>query len=291
MRTVIFINYHSRKSRKHADTAISAIENSNKFKVVKIIKVRKISSLQSQLKRLSSTRHIDCVLVGGGDGTIDSAINALNNRKNIVFGFLPLGTGNAFVRSLNMPQSIVDVSNNIGTYKQKSVALGDINGVLFANVASIGIPVRVADTISNRTKRFFGPLAYVLSGFRQLIKHNAITCTVNADKTKHSFSTHHLIIINGNYHGNIQVTSKDIVAENELILVAFGVGQSRLQYARSLLWYALTNKPSKHTKKLSFQSARLKTEPVRDVEVDGEVLSATPATVAVKPQAVKVLSS
>jgi diacylglycerol kinase family enzyme len=82
------------------------------------------------------------VAAGGGDGTISSVASVLAGT-NATLGVLPLGTLNHFARDLRIP---LDLDQAIDTILAKHVApvdVGEVNGRIFINNASVGLYPRL----------------------------------------------------------------------------------------------------------------------------------------------------
>lgn len=62
--------------------------------------------------------HPVTIIAVGGDGTINDIINGLASFQNITFGCIPTGSGNDFVRGLNLPKSSIDALHMILNPKQ-----------------------------------------------------------------------------------------------------------------------------------------------------------------------------
>lgn len=292
MRTVLVINTHSRQGRRSAQLTEQSIRNMKRFQVVKVIKIKRLKLLSYYLRDLQRQNNVECVIIGSGDGTISSVLNAMKRRKGIVYGFVPLGTGNAFVQSLYLPEDVDDALKVLSNGTIKKTSLGAINGHVFANVAAFGLPTRVSGNISNRTKKIFGPLAYLFSGFWHLIRHKSFLCTITYDSQERSFYTHHLVISNGRYHGHLPVSKKASVYKNQLVVTAFGTRQSRLHYAYSLLRFTLgSHESALGTELFVVKQATLTTAPKRKLEADGEIIGTTPAKIEVLPNAISVITS
>ena len=138
MRTVLFINAHSRQARKRADDVIENLKDIKKFNIIDVIVVEHLEQIDDYLARLAKIKRLQCVIVGSGDGTIVAVLNALKNRKKIVFGFLPLGTSNTFVRSIGLPLNADDALDVIRKQKIRPASLGSVNDIIFANIAGVG---------------------------------------------------------------------------------------------------------------------------------------------------------
>ncbi len=86
----------------------------------------------------------DAVVVGGGDGTIACAAQALAGGR-VPLGILPLGTMNLMARDLGLPiddlaAAIRVVSDGI----ERQVDVGEVNGHVFLCASMLGLPARLA---------------------------------------------------------------------------------------------------------------------------------------------------
>ncbi len=293
MRTVLFINSHSRQAEKYKSEVIDTLSAKDSgFDLIDVIIVNKLEYLDKELKKLKSVPKLECVIVGSGDGTIVAVLNALKGRTKIKYGFLPLGTSNTFVRSLGLPPKVPEALEIIGKKRSRLVSLGAIDNVLFANIAGVGLPVRVARNLTNRTKKYFGPFAYLLSGLKEITTHSAFRCTIDDGHTRHAFYTHHLLIANGKYHGHLPVSADASLFKNQLVAVAFGVSQSRLQYAKSMIRFGLgIHEADPHVLLIPIKKAKLTTKPQRNIEADGELIGRTPAKIKILKNAIRVFTN
>ena len=74
------------------------------------------------------------VIVGGGDGSLSSAVDELVDR-DCVFALLPLGTANSFARTLGIPLDLDGAIATIATGKRRRVDLGVIDGDYLSRTA------------------------------------------------------------------------------------------------------------------------------------------------------------
>jgi len=292
MRTAILINTHSRQASKLLERVIVQLPKKLKdHDIVSMIIIHDTEKFDSCLEKLRSIANLECVIVGSGDGTIVAVLNALKDRKNLMYGFLPLGTSNTFVRSLGLPLTYDKAVKVIEGGYIRPVSLGSINNYLFANIAGLGVPVRVVQYMSNRTKRLFGPMSYAFSGLRHLIRHKSFYCQIKSDDSTESFYTHHLLIANGPYHGPIHLSSEASAFNNQLVVVSFGTNQTSWGYFKNLLRFGIGRKANDPaTRIFPITKARLITEPRRLIEADGEMIGKTPADIEVVKEAIKVFT-
>jgi diacylglycerol kinase (ATP) len=114
-------------------------------------------------------------LAVGGDGTAYEIINGLfpeastGGRPSL--GFLPLGTGNSFLRDFGTR----GVENTIEALRDGRRRACDVirlrhstGEIFFMNLLSLGFPAEVGET-ANRRFKGLGELGYILAVFRQVI--------------------------------------------------------------------------------------------------------------------------
>jgi len=90
--------------------------------------------------------------VGGGDGTIRSAVQVLAGTPHVL-AILPLGTMNRFARALGIPTSLDAAVETLITGEDLSVALGEVNGHVFLNTCSVGLYPELARMRERRRAR------------------------------------------------------------------------------------------------------------------------------------------
>lgn len=111
----------------------------------------------------------DVVIVAGGDGTFNRALNALRDRlADISLGLVPMGTGNDFARTLALPRDARAAARVVVQENEREVDVWRARsyGVdrLFINACMGGFPVEVNEAIDESLKRRFGPLAFWVGG-------------------------------------------------------------------------------------------------------------------------------
>lgn len=80
----------------------------------------------------------DTVVAAGGDGTISGvAANIAGKGPNL--GILPMGTFNYVARALNIPEDPGEAVDLIAKGEAREMSLGEVNGHVFLNNASLGI--------------------------------------------------------------------------------------------------------------------------------------------------------
>lgn len=123
-------------------------------------------------------------LAVGGDGTAFEVLNGLFPRAasaepddRITLGFLPLGTGNSFLKDFTAEgfEHTIEALANGAHRRIDVIRLRHAHGDLyFINLLSLGFPADVGETVNRRFKKL-GELGYVLGVFARLagLKHPA----------------------------------------------------------------------------------------------------------------------
>ena len=119
------------------------------------------------VKRLCNS--VDRVVVAGGDGTLNSAINGLiaaDCKKP--FGYIPCGSTNDFSHSVGIPVKLLDAAKTAVSGSALTIDAGCMNGRYFSYVAGFGAFTEVTYTTPQNTKNAVGYFAYLISGAASL---------------------------------------------------------------------------------------------------------------------------
>lgn len=158
-----------------------------------------VADLIRQHARLGT---VDCVVMGGGDGTLNAAALALAETK-LPLGVLPLGTANDFARTLDIPADLPAAAAVIADGLTRRVDLGIVNGHPFFNVASIGLSVRLTRELTAERKRRWGRFAYAIAAARALSQaRRPFTALIARDGyAPERVKTPQIAVGNGRYYG------------------------------------------------------------------------------------------
>ena len=94
----------------------------------------------------------EVVVAAGGDGTV-SAVASCIHGSNATLGVLPMGTLNHFARDLGIPTKLEEAVEVLARGVRVGVDLGEVNGRIFVNNASLGVyPDMVRDRIRQQRR-------------------------------------------------------------------------------------------------------------------------------------------
>lgn len=228
------------------------------------------------------------VIVCGGDGTLNEALNGLKPEINIDIGVIPVGSGNDFSRSISLNYSFHDFinavilnkyyifENDIGYIKYQNHGDKIQYSRRFINSCGIGFDAYVA-YLNQNTKKIKGKLSYIYSILIGLL--NSVCVEINGFADEKSISGKYLLIAVGNGKtagGGLYLTPNAETNDNILDYTMLKE-VSKLKLIFSLLPKAILNKIKSSTEifvgKYKYASFELKNPYF--VHVDGESLSPT----------------
>ena len=127
--------------------------------------------LEEAARSAAASPDIGTVVLGGGDGTLNTGAAALAGSDKTM-GVLPLGTLNHFAKDLGVPLKLEDAVRTIAEGGVRRVDVGEAGGRLFLNNASIGLYpeiVRVRDEIRRQegTRKWVA----LLQAAREVLRH------------------------------------------------------------------------------------------------------------------------
>ena len=117
-----------------------------------------------------------CVVVLGGDGTLNEAANGLAG-SNTALGVLPGGSTNVFARTIGMVNQPIEATGQllVGLAKKSivRVGLGSVNGRYFLFHVGMGFDAAVVEQVERRAglKRYAGHPLFVYSAFATWFRH------------------------------------------------------------------------------------------------------------------------
>ncbi len=232
---------------------------------------------------------VDRVIVGGGDGTLNAVVQELVGRR-LPLGILPLGTANNLARTLRVPLTLPEACEIAVRGVRRKIDLGWVNGRYYFTTASIGLSVRITQALTDATKRRWGPFAYAVAAARTLVRSRAFHADITWPGGSRHTRTVQIVIGNGRYYGGALPVAEDAAIDDaQLDLYSLEV-----RHWLELLTLVPALRQGRHGRKESVGTLRapefqITTVVPREINVDGEICSQTPARFRVVPAALEVI--
>lgn len=192
---VIYNPTAGRRRRRKLDAVIDALTRRG---VQVTLRATTCRGDAERLAGEASSAAFDRLVVAGGDGTINEAINGLRDR-GLPLAIVPLGTANVLAAELDLPADASGLAEAIVAGAARRVAIGRVNGRAFTMMAGVGFDAAVVAHVSLRLKRAVGKLAYVIETMRQLVRYRPLMYDVRIDGKAYRAAS--VIVANGRFYG------------------------------------------------------------------------------------------
>lgn len=235
------------------------------------------------------------VVAAGGDGTLNEVVNGLaEDFGRARLGLLPLGTGNDFARSINVPPDL-DAALAIlerGEVRTLDVARATIGGAsrYFINMAAGGFSGVVSEK-AHEVKDRWGPLSYLRAALGTLpeLQGFKTRLTVNGAE-RLELDTYNIVVSNGRFVAAGIPVAPQSKLDDGLLDVMIAPATTLPQLAILVPQVLL----GRHTESglLLFRKAtrlEIESDPPMSFNVDGELIGDAPASFEVLPRALEVV--
>lgn len=229
----------------------------------------------------------DRIVVAGGDGTINEALNGLP-ENGPPLAVIPLGTANVLAHELGVAAGADAVADAIVEGSPRDVTLGVVNGRRFSMMAGVGFDAHVVRDVDTKLKRAIGKGAYMIETLRQLMKFAPRYYDVRIDGVAYRAAS--VILCNGHYYGGRFVAAPNArldVPEFQAVLFGRAGQWATIRYAVAL---ALGRLP--YLADVTILPARvveIDGAPDEPVQADGDIVTHLPARFEAKPRAARLV--
>jgi YegS/Rv2252/BmrU family lipid kinase len=262
----------------------------------------------TELCRAALAEGVETIVAAGGDGTLNEVANGFFvpnepgtlTRPAARLGFLPLGTGSDFARSLGIERRTA-----VTTLAMDHAALVDVGHVafhdhhgapaqrFFLNVADLGLGAETAVRVNRAPKRL-GPFAtYLIGALRAIVAYRPYTASLRLDDADPIHAPMGLVVVaNGRYFGGGMPIVSDAELNDGCLDVVWLAGTSRRRLLFDLLPKLYRGAHLDHPAVRRRRATTLTVESNRrmPLEVDGEAIGQAPATFSILPATLPILT-
>lgn len=151
-----------------------------------------ITRLAREITSAQSTELCHIVVLGG-DGTIDEALQGISDLSRVALGYIPIGSGNDFTRDMPIPRDPLKALKRIlEADKTTAVDIGtttyeDGSSHRFIVSSGIGFDAAVCEETNRSEMKGFlnriglGKLTYLGIALKQLFASRAVSCQIRLD--------------------------------------------------------------------------------------------------------------
>lgn len=284
---LLLVNQHARRGRSDLSEALACLKESG----LRLIEesVEKSWDLADTIRQYRD--RVDRVIVAGGDGTLNWAIEGLLDVQ-LPLGILPLGTANDLARTLGIPLTLPAACQVIVQGKEARIDLGWVNDRYFFNTGSMGLTVQISRQLSREVKHRWGVLAYGAAGLQVLRTSQPFWAELRVDGSPARRIRSVLIVVaNGRYWGGqLTIAQNASITDQKLHVCSLNIEHWwQIVPVLPTLWSGNYSGEVEWVEGFECQEVEIRTLSSLDINTDGESTTSTPAHFRVVPNALSVL--
>ena len=283
-RALLLVNRHSRQGQNSVAEAIDQLQTLGLDLIEE--PTEDSQHLPDVIRRYRGK--VDLVIIGGGDGTLNAAVDALVDT-NLPLGILPLGTANDLARTLEIPTSLPKACKIIAKGQVQRIDLGWVNNKHFFNVASLGLSVQITQLLTKETKRRWGVFAYAVTALQAIWQTRPFSAEIRLNGNSIRVKTFQIAVGNGRYYGGGMAVVHDATIDDQRL----DLYSLELRHWWRIIALLPTIRQGRHitssdVRAMRGQEIEVYTRKRRPINTDGEITAYTPAHFRVIPQALAV---
>lgn len=232
-----------------------------------------------------------CVAMGG-DGLTGALAGELRGPAGgrAVLGLIPGGRGNDFARKLGIPADPEAACDVLAAGAERDVDVAEIDGRTYVGIASAGLDSDVQD-IANATRLPLGTLVYLYGTLRALRSWEPAAWTVTVDGDTRTFLGYSVSVANsGVFGGGMRLVPDADLADGQLDVV-LSADAPRRTFLRNLpRVFDGTHVDQPTLTLLRGREITFAADRPFVAYADGDPIAALPATVRVRPGALRVIA-
>ncbi len=282
---LLLVNRHARRGQQQLEAAIAQLQS------LGLVLIEEPTDHPDHLPDVirQYRDRVDLVIVGGGDGTLNAAVQGLVETP-LPLGILPLGTANDLARTLGIPATLPEACQIIARGKVQQIDLGWVNGRYFFNVASLGLSVQITRKLTKEVKRRWGVLAYAATAMQVLWKSRRFHAEIQSEGRSEKVRTVQIAVGNGRYYGGGMAVAEDAAIDDQRL----DLYSLEIQHWWQMLAVLPAMRRGSHGVTPWVQTWQGKefhvyTRRPRAINTDGDITTSTPAHFRVVPKALSVL--
>lgn len=242
----------------------------------------------TMLARRARDDGADVIIVDGGDGTINEVVNGIAGSR-VALAALAGGTANVWAGEIGTSRDTRRAIRDIVGGVRRRVDLGRANGRYFLLMAGIGFDAAIVPRVPPRLKRWFGRVAYVLTGVITGFTTRPADARVVVDDAPADTSIYWMLVANTRSYGGLaRITYRARIDDGQFdVAVMHRGGAFHLLVDGVRLLFGRHDR-SPNVDYRQAMSVEIAT-PGLPVQVDGELLGTTPMTFTIEPGALDVI--
>ena len=185
----------------------------------------------------AAMKDIEGIIAVGGDGTLFQIVNGMVG-SGVPLLFAPCGTGNDFIKCLNLPQEPVAALKIQLASPVNRIDVGRMNDIFFLNVSGTGFDVDVLRCAERHKLKYSGLKPYLMALVEAIKTYRPTTALISVDGQPEERASFAIISIgNGRYIGGGMKAVPDAIVNDGLFDVVMVKPVSKLAILPLIAFY------------------------------------------------------
>jgi diacylglycerol kinase (ATP) len=236
----------------------------------------------------------DAIVVAGGDGTINEAVNGIVH-SGLPLAILPLGTANVLANELGLPRAPEALAEIAALAPARSIIPAEIVTAernepwRFLLMAGIGFDAEVVAQLNLKLKRRIGKGAYALGSLAQLARHERRVFAARIDGQEAAPAS--LVVARGHFYGGRFVLAPEARLDRPDLHAVLFPAPSRLaalRYMAGVVTGTLARQCDVEVRRAS--AIELAGPEGAPVQIDGDVRAHLPASIRLAQAPIAVIA-
>lgn len=234
---------------------------------------------------------VDCLVIAGGDGTVNEVLNGLPDPSSVPLLHFPVGTANQLARALGLPFSLEPLAKVAERGRIRRIDMGLAADRRFLLLASAGFDAKVTEEVKKSRSDRLGYTGYVFPVLKALANHQAQEVRVMVDDCD-AVDGYQVMVLKVKRYGGLFSFAEDARLDSGQFDVCVIQEAAMTSWCRFAI-AGLVGKASECPGVAHRTGRRVRIESVDPVpvEIDGDYFGMTPIGIDLKPRLVPVVTS
>ena len=232
----------------------------------------------------------DCLVVGGGDGTVHAVLPALVNHP-AVLGIIPLGGANDLARNWNIP---LDFHEALGVLRRGQPRAADViataSGSYIAGAGGVGLDVAVIEQAQVWRRRWKGLSPFFLAVPREFLRYRFPRISIRAPDWQYSGPAWQVLFTKIRRYAMVIKITPSVEMDDGLMGICVVPSTSKLRLLARFPLIPFLGFPGLLAARFAkASSVTIESSPPLPFHGDGDIIGQTPVSLRVLPRALKVM--
>ena len=288
MKTYIIIHNLNSRGKNLSQEYIERLFKSEEIPFI-YFSTSTIDELNNVIKEYSDSSKFQYCAIGG-DGSLNSLINALMNNDVIKpeVACLPGGSGSDFIRTFALPQNIQEAIKHLTSDSYYEVDVGKVvakhKSKYFINVLNIGFLASTVE-VSEKFPKIIRRFRYPISFWIKILLAKANKINLNLGNYEFNNNAFNVCVCNAQYFGGgWNISPKSSLQDGKFNVQIFAVSKIK---AMKIFFLAQKGLHLKESDVIVRKASNLEIKSNNPIEIDGDYFANGPAQIFIENLAIR----